>query len=119
MNETPIYELPLADLRGGHHAARVGSQEIVIVETDQGVRVYDGVCPHLGGPLLEARISRRAIICPWHRYAFDAVSGECRTLPGTVWGPTCSEAGSDGPMRIALRPLRHAIEDRVIRVYAS
>jgi len=119
VSDVPIYEIPLAEIRGGHHVARVRSREIIIVETSEGLRVYDGVCPHLGGPLMEGRISSRAIVCPWHRYVFDAVSGKCRSVPGHIWRSACAEHEDIGPMQIALRTLRHEIRDRVVRVYES
>ncbi len=118
MTEKPIYEIPLASVRGGKHAARVGSQEILIVDTSEGLRVYDGVCPHLGGPLLEGRISARTIVCPWHAYVYDAVSGRCLTVPGSIWRAAGCPKGDGQPMRIALRPLRHELRDGVVRVYA-
>ena len=92
MSQTPIYTLAVSELRGGSHTVRAGAHEIVIVTTADGLRVYDGVCPHLGGPLVEGTITPRAIVCPWHRYVFDSVSGRCRTVPGTVWRSICPEA---------------------------
>ena len=116
-SETPIYQVPVAAVDGGHHAARVGAREILIVQTAEGLRVYDGVCPHLGGPLLEGRISARAVVCPWHAYAFDPVTGRCLTVPGGIWRIGGCEKGDGQPMRIALRPLRHEVKDGAIVVY--
>jgi nitrite reductase/ring-hydroxylating ferredoxin subunit len=104
-------------VRGRFHTARVGAQEILIVETGEGLRVYDGRCPHLGGPLLEGRISARAIVCPWHAYAYDAVTGRCLTVPGGIWRAGGCAKGDGQPMRIALRPLPHDVRDGVITVY--
>jgi len=115
--ETPLYEVPVAAVSGGHHTARVGTREILIVRTGDGVRVYDGVCPHLGGPLLEGRISARAVVCPWHAYAFDAGTGRCLTVPGGIWRAGGCKKGDGQPMRIALRPLRHELKDGIIIVY--
>ena len=33
------------------------------------------VCPHLGGPLDDARIEDGAVVCPWHGYRFDCATG--------------------------------------------
>jgi nitrite reductase/ring-hydroxylating ferredoxin subunit len=33
------------------------------------------VCPHLGGPLEEAAVEDGAVICPWHGYRFDCLTG--------------------------------------------
>jgi nitrite reductase/ring-hydroxylating ferredoxin subunit len=119
MSETPIYQVPVAAIQAGQHTARVGAREILIVETREGLRVYDGVCPHLGGPLLEGRISARAIVCPWHAYAFDAASGRCLTVPGGIWRASGLKKGDGQPMGIALRPLRHELKDGVILVYGA
>jgi nitrite reductase/ring-hydroxylating ferredoxin subunit len=116
MSDTPIYQVPLASVQG-HHAARVGGREILVVQTPDGVRVYDGVCPHLGGPLLEGRIHSRAIVCPWHAYAFDPATGRCLTVPGGVWRAGGCRKDDGQPMSIALRPLRHELRDGVIHVY--
>jgi nitrite reductase/ring-hydroxylating ferredoxin subunit len=114
---TPIYSLSVAAVRGGAHAARAGQREILIVDTRDGLRVYDGRCPHLGGPLLEGRLSPRAIVCPWHAYAFDAVTGRCLTVPGGIWTAGGCLPGDGEPMRIALRPLPHDVQDGTITVY--
>jgi nitrite reductase/ring-hydroxylating ferredoxin subunit len=117
--ETLLYQVPLASVQGGHHTARVGAREILIVDTAEGLRVYDGVCPHLGGPLLEGRVLARAILCPWHGYAFDLVSGRCLTTPGGIWRAGGFKKGDGQPMGIALRPLRHELKDGVVFVYGQ
>lgn len=119
VTETPIYQVPIASVRGGHHTARAAGREILIVDTREGVRVYDGVCPHLGGPLLDGRIRARAIVCPWHAYAFDAVTGRCLTVPGAIWRAGGCKKGDGQAMGIALRPLRHELKDGIIIVYGA
>ena len=119
MADVPLYEVPLVTLRRGCHVARAGGREIIIIETDKGLRVYDGVCPHLGGPLIEGRISKRAVVCPWHSYVFDPESGRCRTVPGRIWRTARPAAAAEKPMSISLRVLRHEVENQVIKVYDS
>ncbi len=122
MSETPIYEVPLSALEGGTHLARAGSREILIVSTDDGLRVWDGVCPHLAGPLLEGRVTRSRIVCPWHGYVFDCATGRCQTVPGRMWkavDSSLSSPTSREPLPIALRPLRHEIAGEVVRVYGA
>jgi len=119
MRETPIYEVPLQAVRGRCRAERVSGREILIVDTAEGLRVYDGVCPHLGGPLVEGRFTGRAVVCPWHSYAFDAATGRCLTVPGGVWRLGGLSKGTGRPMPIALKPLRHELEGEILRVYAS
>jgi 3-ketosteroid 9alpha-monooxygenase subunit A len=119
VSETPLYEVSLAELKDGRHMARVRSREILVVATEEGVRVWDGVCPHLAGPLLEGSISRQGIVCPWHRYAFDSATGRCLTIPGRMWKAVDPPSSAREPMAIALRPLRHEIDGGFIRIYET
>jgi nitrite reductase/ring-hydroxylating ferredoxin subunit len=119
MSETPIYETSLASIRGGCRGERVDGREILIVDTEQGLRVYDGVCPHLGGPLVEGRLSAKAVVCPWHAYSFDAITGRCLTVPGGAWRLGGLEKGTGRPMSIRLKALRHEVDGGTLRVYAS
>jgi len=63
---------------------RIGEEEGFLVMTSAGPRAYSGVCPHLLGPLCEGKIRGEEIICPWHGYRYDLVTGRCLTVPG--WG---------------------------------
>jgi len=119
VSEPPIYEVPLSELTPGHHLARVGSREILVVATDDGIRVWDGVCPHLAGPLLEGRISRHRIVCPWHRYVFESSTGRCQTVPGRIWKAADDSRANGEAMALALRPLRHEIQGDLIRIYGT
>ena len=89
----------------------------MFVDTKDGVRVYDAICPHLGGPLLEGRVSARAVVCPWHAYVFDAATGRCLTVPGGIWRAGGCIKGKRQPMGISLRPLRYQLDDGLIKVY--
>jgi nitrite reductase/ring-hydroxylating ferredoxin subunit len=45
--------------------------------------VTDERCPHNGGPLAQGWIRRgRELVCPWHWYAYDLDTGDCRTAAG-------------------------------------
>jgi nitrite reductase (NADH) small subunit len=35
----------------------------------------DNVCPHRGGPLAEGTVEHGKIVCPWHQWEFDLVTG--------------------------------------------
>jgi nitrite reductase/ring-hydroxylating ferredoxin subunit len=117
--EATLYEVPVARVRGGHHVARAAGREIVIVDTPEGLRAWDAVCPHLGGPLGEGRITTRAIRCPWHHYVFDAATGRCRTVPGGPWRAGGCRRDDGRPMDIALRALRVEVRDGILRVLAD
>ncbi len=44
---------------------------------------HDTVCPHMLGPLEDARVENGAVVCPWHGYRFDLASG-CETSGGRL-----------------------------------
>ncbi len=35
-----------------------------------------GTCPHRGGPLGQGAVEGRNVLCPWHLWAFDCVTGQ-------------------------------------------
>ena len=57
--------------------------EITALELGQ-LSAYVNACAHLAMPLDDAELdpSDGSLTCQWHGYCFDALSGECRTLPG-------------------------------------
>ncbi len=109
-----ICEIDVSDLAGGHVVRRVVDEvEILAVETPAGIRVYSGVCPHLGGPLLEGAVREGRVRCPWHAYEFDLATGACLTPPGRPWWGLC---GVPEPFRGQLVPLPFERDGDVLRV---
>jgi nitrite reductase/ring-hydroxylating ferredoxin subunit len=83
---TKVLEIPLERLADGQVVRhRSGAQEILLLRHEGVVRAYNGICPHLAGPLLEATIEAGKITCPWHRYRYDLGSGRCETVQGLSW----------------------------------
>jgi nitrite reductase (NADH) small subunit len=35
-------------------------------------------CPHEEGPLAEGWLEHDAVVCPWHGYDYDLLTGQCR-----------------------------------------
>ncbi len=63
-----------------HPTGRLLAVRVPATDTEpESLVVVDAVCPHRGGPLIEGRIRDGAIVCPWHWYAFDLLTGVCRT----------------------------------------
>jgi nitrite reductase/ring-hydroxylating ferredoxin subunit len=93
--------------------------EILVVESEGGVSAYSGICPHLAGPLLEGEIRDGHVVCPWHRYAYDLESGECRTIPGKPWSRCEGVTRPDRPMPLRLRRLRVEVVGDRIRILAG
>ncbi len=115
-----LVEVPLAELRRRRRVARrAGGREVLLLETRQGVRVYSGVCPHLAGPLLEARVEDDRVVCPWHRYAFDAGDGRCLSVPGAPWRGLGDERRARAPLELRLTTLPFEVRDGRVRVFAG
>ena len=57
-------------------------QRSLCVANDRGVlAVVDNVCPHRQGPLAEGSIENGRVLCPWHAWAFDLVTGTAEHNP--------------------------------------
>jgi nitrite reductase (NADH) small subunit len=39
------------------------------------LRAFDGTCPHSGGPLGQGNIDGGNLICPWHAWEYDCLTG--------------------------------------------
>jgi nitrite reductase/ring-hydroxylating ferredoxin subunit len=55
-----------------------GGERFRIVSHEGTLVAHSVVCPHWLGPLHDVPIERGRVVCPWHGYAFDLVTGrEC------------------------------------------
>lgn len=56
----------------------------VVVNLAGQLTAYVNECAHMGLPLDDAEIDDKSgtLTCSWHGYCFDALSGECTSLPG-------------------------------------
>ena len=72
--------VPLGDPAGRSRWVVVdgGRAFAVFADDPQQPRVVDARCPHRGGPLVEGVLRDGAVVCPWHWYTFDLVTGRCR-----------------------------------------
>jgi nitrite reductase/ring-hydroxylating ferredoxin subunit len=71
-------ELP-ADAR---KVVTIGEQKVLLVNYNGQVYAVANACPHLKLPLKKGKIQDGALICPFHRSAFDL-----RTGNPTTWSP--------------------------------
>jgi nitrite reductase (NADH) small subunit len=39
------------------------------------LRAFSGICPHAGGPLGQGMIEDGRLICPWHAWEYDCLTG--------------------------------------------
>ena len=57
----------------------VGSNTVAIARLtsrDDAIVAFDSRCPHMQGPLRFGRIVEGEVICPWHFFRFDTVTGD-------------------------------------------
>lgn len=74
---TPI-EIGAADALdiGKAHKIKTSTGEVVLRYIDGKWAAHDAVCPHMLGPLDGDCLADTVLICPWHGYRFDVMSGK-------------------------------------------
>lgn len=55
---------------------------VALSNVDGKYYAIDSVCPHMGGPLGEGEMDGNMVVCPWHGWPFDVVTGNCAIRPG-------------------------------------
>lgn len=48
---------------------------VAICNVEGELYAINGICPHSGGPLGEGALHGRILVCPFHGWAFDCVTG--------------------------------------------
>ena len=57
-----------------------GTIPVAVFNAGQGrFFAIDALCPHEDGPLADGWLEAGAVVCPWHGFDFDVVTGACRT----------------------------------------
>jgi len=46
-----------------------------VCNTAGELRAFEGVCPHAGGPLGQGNLEDGRLICPWHAWEYDSLTG--------------------------------------------
>jgi nitrite reductase (NADH) small subunit len=52
-----------------------GKGAVAICNIEGEIHAMDGICPHSGGPLGEGALHGRILVCPFHAWGFDCVTG--------------------------------------------
>lgn len=67
------------------------------VATLQGTpHAVNNVCPHRGGPLAEGHVEHGRVVCPWHQWEFDLVTGvSTHSQNAKVTAYPLQQAGND------------------------
>jgi nitrite reductase/ring-hydroxylating ferredoxin subunit len=64
-----------------------GVDAIAVFNAGRG-RFYavSALCPHEDGPLADGWLEGDTVVCPWHGFDFDVVTGMCRSSEGLSIG---------------------------------
>src|ERR1700744_5490597 len=62
---------------GGLARIEAAGQDLCLANVEGTLRAVDNRCPHRDGPLHEGWIENGEILCPWHGWSFDPVTGKC------------------------------------------
>jgi nitrite reductase/ring-hydroxylating ferredoxin subunit len=63
---------------GGRQVVEVAQRKILLLNHEGQVYAIANQCPHLKLPMNKGKITDGAIVCPWHRSAFDLCTGEVK-----------------------------------------
>jgi nitrite reductase/ring-hydroxylating ferredoxin subunit len=101
----PCFEriLPLDELRPGRmHACRIGTREVVICRTDEGVFALDDICTHAEARMSEGRLRGTRLVCPLHGAVFDVRDGRVLKGPAVRSLGTHAVRIRDGAIEVAV-----------------
>jgi len=55
-------------------------KKICVTKLEDTFYGFDAKCPHQGGKLVTGWINEEcAVVCPWHRFAFDVKTGQAKS----------------------------------------
>lgn len=65
---------------GGMGLFQVGKKSVLLVWPQGGaLKAFRGRCPHADMPLTDATFDGKTVLCPIHKWGFDANNGKCST----------------------------------------
>ena len=95
-----------------------GFTAVCLIHTaEHGYTALDNRCPHQGGPLGEGQLDGQWLICPWHGYEYDPVSGDPPEGYGDCATPFPLEVREDG-IYVQVEEPEHqpTVSDQMVRV---
>lgn len=72
---------------GRARMVEAGGDRIAVFKHENRLSAVSNTCRHQGGPLGEGRVINGCIVCPWHGYEYDVLTG-CAPSPFTEKVPT-------------------------------
>jgi nitrite reductase/ring-hydroxylating ferredoxin subunit len=64
---------------GAREVIKVGNKNILVLNHENQLYAVENSCPHLKLPMKSGKIKDGAIVCSFHRSAFDLSTGEVKT----------------------------------------
>ena len=62
--------------KGSVRQVQADGQTIALCRVGNNLHAVDGICPHAGGPLGHGALHGTTLVCPYHAWEFDCVTGE-------------------------------------------
>jgi len=53
----------------------VHDKPMALFNVDGSFHAINYICPHMGGPLGEGKLTETVVTCPWHGWTFDVRTG--------------------------------------------
>jgi nitrite reductase (NADH) small subunit/3-phenylpropionate/trans-cinnamate dioxygenase ferredoxin subunit len=67
----------VGDFREGRGVAvRVGKKKVAVFKLDGKLYAIQDACPHMGASLADGKLDGCRVICHWHDWRFDLVTGQ-------------------------------------------
>jgi len=54
----------------------VGAETLALCNAGGTIHALDGICPHAGGPIGHGALHGTTLVCPWHAWEYDCITGE-------------------------------------------
>jgi nitrite reductase/ring-hydroxylating ferredoxin subunit len=67
---------PVNAFPGGVRQVSANGRVIAICRVGDALHAVDGICPHAGGPLAQGALHGSTLVCPFHAWEFDCITGE-------------------------------------------
>ncbi|HEY0307595.1 MAG TPA: Rieske 2Fe-2S domain-containing protein [Acidobacteriaceae bacterium] len=79
-----VCEADDAPAEGQLMRVEIGNRQVCVANVEGALRAMDNLCPHRMGPLDEGWIENGEVVCPWHGWCFNPVTGVCSNATGAV-----------------------------------
>jgi nitrite reductase/ring-hydroxylating ferredoxin subunit len=93
------------DFREGHgRAVNVGGRRIAVFRVRGKLHALQDACPHMGAALSDGRLLDDQVVCHWHGWSFDLVTGQGHQGARSWARARVFEVREEGHEVLVLRP---------------